>query len=116
MEATPERWRVPKWVCHARPERSFRWRGHPLPLCARCTAIYPALAVGGVAGFLLDPPPLRAAALALLLAAPMVVDGATQSLGWRESRNSLRFVTGLLYGFACGFSIAPLLTLLRGGP
>ncbi len=116
MEATPGGWRPPKWFCHAIPERSFRWRGRPLPLCARCTAIYPALAAGVAAGLLLNPPPLTTLAVVLPLAAPLVADGVTQSLGWRESRNSVRFATGLLYGFACGLCVGPLWALLRGSP
>lgn len=107
--------KLPQWFCHARPERSLRWRGRPLPLCARCTGIYPALAAGVAAGFLATPHPLTALLLAVPLALPLVVDGTTQSLGWRRSSNPLRLLTGLLYGFGCGICVGPLVSILRGG-
>ncbi|MEM3207627.1 MAG: DUF2085 domain-containing protein [Halobacteria archaeon] len=116
MEETRPRWTPPRWFCHARPDRCLRWRGRPLPLCARCTAIYPALAAGAVAGLLANPPALASIAVFFLLTPPLALDGVTQSLGWRKSRNSLRFATGLLYGFGCGFPLFPLLSLLRGPP
>jgi len=52
VRAEPERWpstmRVASGlvylaasrVCHQRPERSFRFGGAPLPVCARCTGTY----------------------------------------------------------------------------
>ena len=34
-------------ICHQRPERSFFFDGHQLPVCARCTGLY----LSGLAGF-----------------------------------------------------------------
>ncbi|MBV1755609.1 MAG: DUF2085 domain-containing protein [Methanobacterium sp.] len=27
-------------ICHGLPERSFKIKGHMLPVCARCTGLY----------------------------------------------------------------------------
>lgn len=89
------RWLPILFGCHCRRDRSFFWRGRQFPLCARCT--------GELAGILLAIPvccfhlPSVPPALALLL--PLCLDGAAQALTRYESRNSLRFVTGLLFGF-----------------
>ena len=29
-----------KYICHRKPERSFFFRGHQFPVCARCTGFY----------------------------------------------------------------------------
>jgi uncharacterized membrane protein len=34
------------YVCHQRPERSFHFDSHPLPVCARCTGLYLAAPFG----------------------------------------------------------------------
>jgi uncharacterized membrane protein len=36
--------------------------------------------------------------ISVLLVVPLVVDGGTQTLGWRQSNNSLRLVTGMVAG------------------
>lgn len=38
--------------------------------------------------------------LILFFMIPLAADGTTQALGGRESNNTLRFVTGLLFGMA----------------
>ncbi|MFX0134858.1 MAG: DUF2085 domain-containing protein [Candidatus Hodarchaeota archaeon] len=43
--------------------------------------------------------------LAVILAIPVMIDWGTQKLGYRESRNSIRFTTGVLLGLG--------ITLLR---
>ncbi|RYY64045.1 MAG: DUF2085 domain-containing protein [Chitinophagaceae bacterium] len=86
---------MPLVSCHHRPDRSFYWKGKPFPVCARCTGLYPGLAAFPLFLFgVLQLPVLVAAALLL----PMLIDTATQAGGWRESRNWLRFVTGLAAG------------------
>lgn len=82
-------------VCHRRADRSFCWKGRPLPVCARCTGI--------LLGFLALP--LLAFQVfhlgwttCLLLLLPAYADGTSQALGWRESTNWLRLLTGFLCG------------------
>jgi uncharacterized membrane protein len=43
---------------------------------------------------------------AFLLSVPAVIDWSTQTLGLRESRNSIRSITGFLLGYAVGFVLA----------
>jgi uncharacterized membrane protein len=85
-----------KIPCHRRPDRSFFIYGKQFPLCARCTAIYasyivlPFFAFFTVTHYFL--------VFGLLLQLPMLLDGGTQLLRWRESNNYLRVITGLLSG------------------
>jgi uncharacterized membrane protein len=86
--------------CHRRPDRCLRFRGQPMPICARCLSI--------LLGFLFIPPlfllhPPLPWWWGVTLQLPMLVDGFTQKWGWRESTNLLRVTTGLLSGL--GLSI-----------
>lgn len=103
------RWRLLfRMLCHGIERRCLTLFEVPMPICARCTAIYAGLLIG-VSAFLL----LRHATLvwrhleerivrafAFLAAVPMAVDGFSQLAGLRESTNELRIATGLLAGFA----------------
>lgn len=93
------KWRLAfRFLCHGIESRCLELWGVPMPLCARCTAIYagfliaialfaavPWLQRRRVPGFML--------ALAVL---PLAVDGLTQATTFRESTNELRLATGLL--------------------
>ena len=92
--------------CHRRPERSFFWKGKQLPLCARCTGLY--LGCAAFPLFLLNLVSLPVLVAALLLL-PILIDAGTQAGGCRESRNWLRFATGL----AAGVGVAALVA--QGG-
>ena len=90
---------VSKYICHRKPERSFFFKGHQFPVCARCTGFYTGLAV-----FLIwncffkisyDIPTL---VLSMVMMVPAAADGVTQYFGPRESTNNLRFVTGFIGG------------------
>ncbi len=108
------RWKAPfRLLCHGMVERCFVLFGEPMPLCARCIGIYLgvlAAVVLTVAFALLRRTPLSTT-LAILLVAPLVLDGATQALGFRESTNGLRLFTGTLAGVV---SSLWLLTRLEG--
>jgi uncharacterized membrane protein len=85
-------------VCHGIDSRSLEIAGLPMPICARCFAMY----VGGLAGIaaffairLRRPLPLVWLLVAL---APMAIDGVSQATGLRESTNALRVFTGLAAG------------------
>lgn len=85
-----------RWIpCHRREDRSFRFKGKVFPLCARCTAIY--------LGYMTTPVFLMFSVtiplwISLVLSIPMIIDGYTQLWKWRESNNTLRFLTGFLFG------------------
>lgn len=97
-------------VCHQIPERTLWIGGHYLPVCSRDTGAYLGLYVG----YLLLPLRKKEACgppnlwITFFMVTPMVVDAATQTLGFRTSTNELRLITGLLFGVA----LAPLLVYL----
>jgi uncharacterized membrane protein len=99
-------------MCHGIPRRCLTLWSVPMPICARCTAIYAGM-VGGIAFFLaawrlLDERWMRRVAVAGLI--PMVLDGGTQALRLRESTNGLRIGTGFAASF---FFLVWVLTLLH---
>lgn len=88
--------------CHARPDRSFYFRGKQFPICARCTGELVGMLIGifiaicfGVLNFW----------IACLMMIPLVVDGFTQRLTAYESNNIRRLWTGILFGIAFIFMI-----------
>jgi uncharacterized membrane protein len=101
------RWRLLfRTICHGRPERCLELFDAPMPICARCTAIY----AGIVAGMVLFPliPWLRERVMRVVAFAaltPLAIDGLTQLAGLRESTNPLRMATGLIAGLAFGLWI-----------
>ena len=44
----------------------------------------------------------------------MTIDVITQSLQWKESRNSLRLVTGLVGGIGYGLVIVMIIIFIKG--
>lgn len=87
-------------LCHRKRERSFKIGRHYSPLCSRCTAILVGLLSGLVATMFTDFVLLIPLSILLMLTFPMMVDGITQHLGWRESNNFLRAITGFLFGLS----------------
>ena len=84
------------FLCHRRPERSFKVFGYSFPLCSRCTGLLAGfLGLIWLASFQISLP-LFAVALLML---PLAVDGLTQLAGFRESNNVLRFLTGFMFTF-----------------
>lgn len=106
---------VYRFTCHQLPERSFFIVGHQVAICARCSAIYLSFWGMGLVyalGTLFrrrkvpvwNAPPLWTIAIA---AVPMAVDGVTQLLGFRDSTNLLRTITGGLPGAVAAIVIYP---------
>ncbi len=95
MKAFLCRWLPIFFGCHCRPDRSFRYRGRPFPICARCTGeLVGMIAAAAVFGFFRPAP--WAAALTLI---PLVIDGFVQRQTSYESTNPRRFWTGCLFGY-----------------
>jgi uncharacterized membrane protein len=98
------RWRLLFRVfCHGIPERCLELWRTPMPICARCTAIYIGLALSFLLFRILPRMKEQVARYVLYAAAlPMAVDGLTQLARLRLSSNPLRIETGLLAGLAFG--------------
>ena len=86
-------------LCHRIPERSFFYKNHQFPVCARCTGFY----ISGIASIILlnfipVPYSLTTLLIGILLLIPCAIDGFTQLFEYRESNNILRLITGLIGG------------------
>ncbi|EKD76506.1 MAG: hypothetical protein ACD_43C00087G0002 [uncultured bacterium] len=82
------------WYCHGLPERSLRWSGKILPICARCTGLWIGYAIGAaLVWFFIFP-----WWISLILIAPLAIDGGTQAIQLRHSNNNLRLITGVCAG------------------
>jgi uncharacterized membrane protein len=108
--------------CHQLPHRSFEAGGLLFAVCARDTGIHLGLALALITALILhvrmrtkpgDMPPAALIVVLALLVAPMAFDGITSYAGWRETTNTIRFITGLLAGVAVGTLLAPFLLGLR---
>jgi uncharacterized membrane protein len=95
--------------CHQMPSRSLFLLGHSMGLCSRCFVLYLSF------GLALLVVPRRQESLerfpdvplwlVIALAVPLGVDGGTQLLGWRESTNLLRVLTGAAFGVPAGMYV-----------
>lgn len=96
--------------CHRRPDRTLRYRGKYFPVCARCTGIYIGMVFAfSLSYFLKLNHDFGLFFISLIFMLPAGIDGVTQLFKWRESRNSIRLVTGLFCGIGYG-----LLLILMG--
>jgi uncharacterized membrane protein len=98
------RWRLLfRLFCHGIPERCLYLWSVPMPICARCTAIYVGLIVSIGVFLILPRMSEHVARIVLCVAAiPMAIDGLTQLARLRVSTNTLRIETGLVLGIAFG--------------
>lgn len=88
-----------KLFCHGRDDRSFHFRNHKFPICARCTGIYLSAFLYLFYGYVVAINyTMMHVYVACILIIPCAVDGFTQLFQWRESNNTLRFVTGFMAG------------------
>ena len=106
-------------VCHQRPERSFLWAGHQLPVCARCTGLYLSALVG-VMGWVgikaaanwrprsMDPRMARNFFLAAAL--PTVLSVASGVAGVWDGSNITRALLALPLGATAGVIVAAVAT------
>lgn len=92
-------------VCHQMAERSFIWGDLQSPVCARCTGIEAGLLFGVVFLWLAGrkngnrPFSLGSSLLAGLSFLPIAIDGVGSYLGFWESTNLMRVVTGAMAGY-----------------
>jgi uncharacterized membrane protein len=111
------------YFCHQIPSRSISpsdltlgtiHNFYEFPVCARDLAFYSFLMVGALAFPIFrkinskEVPNIWFLIFSII---PMAIDGGTQLLGWRESTNLLRFLTGALAGFVCAYYLIPLVNI-----
>lgn len=88
-----------KLLCHRIPERSFHYKSHQFPVCARCTGFYTGLIVFLIYNFFYPIDyTLNLFIISMILLIPAGIDGFTQLIGLRKSNNNLRFITGFIGG------------------
>lgn len=89
-------------MCHGIESRCLFVGGTAMPICARCSGIY----AGMFFATLLFPLIARlwrllaGKAFLTLAVLPLAIDGVTQAIGFRESTNTLRIITGIVAGCA----------------
>lgn len=81
--------------CHRMPERSFFYKGHQFPVCARCTGVSIGQFAAVIFNFFLDIP----AAISFIFLGSMGIDWLLQETGIKKSNNYRRLFTGILGGF-----------------
>lgn len=97
-------------VCHQRPERSIDVGGVRLPVCARCTGLYVAGALGALAGLFGGAGAVRRPRLVLGgAAAPIVATVALEWTGLAGMSNGVRFLSALPLGAAAGWLFVRML-------
>ena len=87
--------------CHARPDRSFYFRGKQFPICARCTGELIGIILGIPIDFFWGCPRFE---IVLVMMIPLIFDGFLQRLTSYESGNIRRLITGILFGIAFIFA------------
>lgn len=93
-------------LCHQKSERSFIFNQNQMPFCSRCTAIWLGMTIG--LAFMIFYHILlndKILILIILSLVPIGIDGVGQLVGFWESTNITRVITGLLVGIACGIAI-----------
>ncbi len=107
-----------QFICHRKPERTFKIQGHYFPVCSRCTGFY----IGAFSYFIyvyfnFVEYTLPLIFFAFFMTIPTFIDGITQLFGFRKSNNLLRFVTGLIGGIRLAILVKAIkiLIMTRGG-
>lgn len=108
-------WELGFAVCHQQPERMLRFGQKPLFVCSRDTGLFVSFFTVLLVLSLLRAreragmPPLPIMALAACGLLFLAVDGLTSYLGWRETTNTIRFLSGFAAGGGLAFPAAAML-------
>lgn len=104
-------------LCHQKLERSLVLNQNQMPFCVRCTAIWIGLAIGLLFMVVYTLELNEKFFIVILLSLiPLGFDGIGQVLGFWESTNIVRFLTGLPAGFVCGIALGIIIDELRSFP
>lgn len=82
--------------CHRMPTRSFYYKTYQFPVCARCTGVFLGNIIAIPLYFTIPLHPFWY----ILGCGIMFLDWFIQYMGWRESNNIRRIITGCIAGYA----------------
>ncbi|RKM62831.1 MULTISPECIES: DUF2085 domain-containing protein [unclassified Butyrivibrio] len=88
------RWLPRIFGCHCRSDRSFYYKGHQFPICARCTGELIGVLSSVILFWFWKPSVL----ISFIMMIPLIADGFIQRLTSYESTNLRRVITGVLFG------------------
>jgi uncharacterized membrane protein len=96
--------------CHRIKDRSIWFFGLEKVLCSRCLGIL----LGGIIGLILIIYQYRIDLVwSILLLIPLIFDGVTQALNYRQSNNYFRLITGFLFGIGFQFFLVTIIGFLK---
>ena len=96
-------------ICHQYPQRCYFIFDYNIGLCARCFSFYVAMLILIIIYLFTDiaiEKRLRTPIFFLLIT-PLITDGITQFLKFRESTNLIRTITGVMGGFGVAIILIP---------
>jgi uncharacterized membrane protein len=107
-----------QYICHRKPERTFKIKNHYFPVCSRCTGFY----IGAFSYFIfvyynfVEYTSILIF-IAFLMIIPTFIDGTTQLLGFRDSNNIIRLFTGLIGGIGLAILVKAIkiFIITKGG-
>lgn len=98
------------FLCHQLDSRSIHLGIYKVAICSRCFSFYLSmLMLCGFYRYRGFPQRGISVTFFVILTLPLVIDGVTQSIGFRISTNSLRITTGTLAGIATAAVLLPAL-------
>ncbi len=100
--------KLPLWICHQKPERCFKINNKPMLLCSRCFGLYFFIFIGFLFSIIIGPESFNIKQLiifTIIITSPFFFDSITQFLGFRNSNNTLRFITGSFAGLILGIDL-----------
>jgi uncharacterized membrane protein len=100
-------------ICHQYPTRCFWIMERPSALCARCTSAYLGIAIASLMSWPRSSFKSRAFT-GFFLICIAAADPVLQLLGFYESNNCLRLITGLIGGFGAFMLFYPLPFTYKG--
>ena len=94
-------------ICHQYPTRSFWIFDRPWALCARCSTAYLGIAIAALISKVRFSF-FKRAIIGFSLICFVAIDPILQLLGFYESNNLVRLITGLIGGFGAFMLIYPI--------
>jgi uncharacterized membrane protein len=96
-------------MCHRMEERSIPFFGLEKYFCSRCIGILNGFIIGVFIKFIGLNIPLT---MDLIMILPLLIDGFSQFMGYRKSSNTLRLITGFLFGIGLFFGCINVINTL----